>query len=244
MMTIVLGSLGIRLGYSRRGILSSFLTLFQVNKSGWRWVAALWGAIFLDTSVIIDTAELLIFVKQGLWRHFGYPGSCPRSYGISQIPLICWSTQPWQKRGSIYSQQNQRARVKVMIYRRRLWEINGVDGKLVRLAKVLHGRWLQWFQLKWLWIAGCLHYWISTAANAVKPVDAAERRILVQVIKDGKEYGQGVALFRRWDRNELWWKAAAVRWAPPWKLWWLVSCRHLLAGMIFLPNQRVLEKAQ
>lgn len=85
--------------------------------------------------------------------------------------------------------------VNVMIYEGDFEEISEVDSKLVKLAKVLQGKVVtNDFNLNKvceLQRVSVLN--INDLANAVKPVVLPGEEIIVQVIKDGKEHGQGVA---------------------------------------------------
>lgn len=85
--------------------------------------------------------------------------------------------------------------VKVLIYEGDFEEITEVDSKLVRLAKVLRGKVVtNDFNLnKVCELQGVPVLNINDLANAVKPVVLPGEEIVVQVIKDGKENGQGVA---------------------------------------------------
>ncbi|SDS56325.1 Uncharacterized conserved protein YacL, contains PIN and TRAM domains [Paenibacillaceae bacterium GAS479] len=85
--------------------------------------------------------------------------------------------------------------VKVMIYEGDFDEISEVDSKLVKLAKVLRGKVLtNDFNLnKVCELQGVSVLNINDLANAVKPVVLPGEEIVVQIIKDGKEHGQGVA---------------------------------------------------
>ncbi|QAY67831.1 PIN/TRAM domain-containing protein [Paenibacillus protaetiae] len=85
--------------------------------------------------------------------------------------------------------------VKVLIYEGDFEEIGEVDSKLVKLAKVLGGKVVtNDFNLnKVCELQGVSVLNINDLANAVKPVVLPGEEIIVQVIKDGKEHGQGVA---------------------------------------------------
>lgn len=85
--------------------------------------------------------------------------------------------------------------VKVLIYEGDFEEIGEVDSKLVKLAKALHGKVVtNDFNLnKVCELQGVSVLNINDLANAVKPVVLPGEEIMVQVIKDGKEHGQGVA---------------------------------------------------
>lgn len=83
----------------------------------------------------------------------------------------------------------------MLIYEGDFEEISEVDSKLVKLAKVLHGKVVtNDFNLnKVCELQGVSVLNINDLANAVKPVVLPGEEIIVQVIKDGKEHGQGVA---------------------------------------------------
>ena len=85
--------------------------------------------------------------------------------------------------------------VKVLIYEGDFDEISEVDSKLVKLAKLLKGKVVtNDFNLnKVCELQGVSVLNINDLANAVKPVVLPGEEIVVQVIKDGKEHGQGVA---------------------------------------------------
>src|SRR5690606_9323782 len=74
-------------------------------------------------------------------------------------------------------------------------DVQEVDSKLVRLARLLGGQVLtNDFNLnKVCELQGVPVLNINDLANAIKPVVLPGEEIAVQVIKDGKEYGQGVA---------------------------------------------------
>ncbi|XEC94678.1 PIN/TRAM domain-containing protein [Paenibacillus tarimensis] len=85
--------------------------------------------------------------------------------------------------------------VRVLIYEGDFEEIGEVDSKLVKLAKALRGKVVtNDFNLnKVCELQGVSVLNINDLANAVKPVVLPGEEIIVQVIKDGKEHGQGVA---------------------------------------------------
>ncbi|MFF2484036.1 PIN/TRAM domain-containing protein [Paenibacillus sp. NPDC058071] len=85
--------------------------------------------------------------------------------------------------------------VRVLIYEGDFEEISEVDSKLVKLAKALRGKVVtNDFNLnKVCELQGVSVLNINDLANAVKPVVLPGEEIIVQVIKDGKEHGQGVA---------------------------------------------------
>jgi len=85
--------------------------------------------------------------------------------------------------------------VRVLIYEDANEEPGEVDSKLVKLAKAMRGKVVtNDFNLnKVCELQGVSVLNINDLANAVKPVVLPGEEIVVQVIKDGKEHGQGVA---------------------------------------------------
>ncbi|BBI36065.1 PIN/TRAM domain-containing protein [Cohnella abietis] len=85
--------------------------------------------------------------------------------------------------------------VRVLIYEDANDEPGEVDSKLVKLAKAMQGKVVtNDFNLnKVCELQGVSVLNINDLANAVKPVVLPGEEIVVQVIKDGKEHGQGVA---------------------------------------------------
>lgn len=85
--------------------------------------------------------------------------------------------------------------VKVIIVEKDFEEIQEVDSKLVKLAKTMNGTVVtNDFNLnKVCELQGVPVLNINDLANAIKPVVLPGEELRVQVIKDGKEHGQGVA---------------------------------------------------
>ncbi|NLA25944.1 MAG: PIN/TRAM domain-containing protein [Firmicutes bacterium] len=85
--------------------------------------------------------------------------------------------------------------IPVQIYEGDFEELAEVDSKLVRLAKVLNGKIItNDFNLnKVCELQGITVLNINELANAVKPVVLPGEEMTAQIIKDGKESGQGVA---------------------------------------------------
>lgn len=83
----------------------------------------------------------------------------------------------------------------VQIYEGDFEELGEVDSKLVRLAKVMNGKIItNDFNLnKVCELQGITVLNINELANAVKPVVLPGEEMTAQIIKDGKEIGQGVA---------------------------------------------------
>jgi uncharacterized protein YacL len=84
--------------------------------------------------------------------------------------------------------------IKVLVYEGDM-EDGEVDTKLFKLAKVMKGKVVtnDYNLNKVCELHGVSVLNINDLANAVKPVVLPGEEIVVQVIKDGKEFGQGVA---------------------------------------------------
>ncbi|MDB5055584.1 MAG: hypothetical protein JWM44_3634 [Bacilli bacterium] len=194
LVTIILGSAGVRLGYSRREDLTSFFALFRGKNDGNEKPFYEEHKI-LDTSVIID-GRIADICKTG----FIEGTLVIPEFVLEELQHIADSSDLLKRnrgrRGlDILNKIQKELEVKVLIYEGDFEEINEVDSKLVRLAKVLHGKVItNDFNLnKVCELQGVSVLNINDLANAVKPVVLPGEEILVQVIKDGKEHGQGVA---------------------------------------------------
>jgi len=86
-------------------------------------------------------------------------------------------------------------KVKVQVVEIDFEDIQEVDSKLVRLAKQMNGKVVtNDFNLnKVCELQGVAVLNINDLANALKPIVLPGEELSVQVIKDGKEYNQGVA---------------------------------------------------
>jgi uncharacterized protein YacL len=149
----------------------------------------------LDTSVIID-GRIADICKTGFIEGtLVIPG-----FILEELQHIADSSDLLKRnrgrRGlDILNKIQKELDVKVEIYEGDFEEIAEVDSKLVRLAKVMGGKVLtNDFNLnKVCELQGVSVLNINDLANAVKPVVLPGEEIVVQVIKDGKEHGQGVA---------------------------------------------------
>lgn len=149
----------------------------------------------LDTSVIIDgriadicktgfiegTIVIPEFVLEELQHIADSPDLLKRNRGRRGLDIL--------------NKIQKELEIKVLIYEGDFEEISEVDSKLVKLAKVLKGKVVtNDFNLnKVCELQGVSVLNINDLANAVKPVVLPGEEIVVQVIKDGKEHGQGVA---------------------------------------------------
>jgi uncharacterized protein YacL len=192
-LTAVLGVSGYRIGYRKRDELVSAVTSgfgdkkkAAPNKNEHK---------ILDTSVIIDgriadicktgfiEGILVIpeFVLEELQHIADSPDLLKRNRGRRGLDIL--------------NKIQKELDVQVLIYEGDFEDISEVDSKLVKLAKLLRGKVItNDFNLnKVCELQGVSVLNINDLANAVKPVVLPGEEILVQVIKDGKEHGQGVA---------------------------------------------------
>lgn len=171
------------------------------------WVSGRWGSggqeeerrleehKILDTSVIID-GRIADICKTG----FIEGTIVIPEFVLEELQHIADSSDLLKRnrgrRGlDILNKIQKELDVKVLIYEGDFEEISEVDSKLVKLAKVLQGKVVtNDFNLnKVCELQGVSVLNINDLANAVKPVVLPGEEIMVQVIKDGKEHGQGVA---------------------------------------------------
>lgn len=149
----------------------------------------------MDTSVIID-GRIADICKTGFIEGtMVIPG-----FVLEELQHIADSSDVLKRnrgrRGlDILNRIQKELSVKVHIYEGDFEEIQEVDSKLVKLAKVLSGKVVtNDFNLnKVCELQGVPVLNINDLANAVKPVVLPGEELSVQVIKDGKEHNQGVA---------------------------------------------------
>ena len=195
-MTGMLGVLGYRLAMAKKVELMAFVGVLQSSTKEKDSDAEEWEEHkILDTSVIID-GRIADICKTGFIEGtLVIPG-----FILEELQHIADSSDLLKRnrgrRGlDILNKIQKELDVKVLIYEGDFEEISEVDSKLVRLAKVLRGKVLtNDFNLnKVCELQGVSVLNINDLANAVKPVVLPGEEIVVQVIKDGKEHGQGVA---------------------------------------------------
>jgi uncharacterized protein YacL len=194
-----LGYIGFRVGYKKRDELITFLTLGRQSrekaKQREKQELAIQEHKILDTSVIIDGRIADICRTGFLEGTLVIPG-----FVLEELQHIADSSDLLKRnrgrRGlDILNKIQKELDVKVTIYEGDFEDIQEVDSKLVKLAKVLGGKVVtNDFNLnKVCELQGVKVLNINDLANAVKPVVLPGEEIHVQVIKDGKEHGQGVA---------------------------------------------------
>lgn len=195
MVTLVLGYSGYRIGYTKKDELISIFSAFTSDKERKKGAGRNKEHKILDTSVIID-GRIADICKTG----FIEGTLVIPEFVLEELQHIADSSDLLKRnrgrRGlDILNKIQKELDVKVLIYEGDFEEISEVDSKLVRLAKVLEGKVVtNDFNLnKVCELQGVSVLNINDLANAVKPVVLPGEEILVQVIKDGKEHGQGVA---------------------------------------------------
>ncbi|MFA7175489.1 MAG: PIN/TRAM domain-containing protein [Kiritimatiellia bacterium] len=148
----------------------------------------------VDTSVIID-GRIADVVETGFLEG---PLVVP-SFVLAELQHIADSADVLKRnrgrRGlDILNRIQKDAKVLVQILDRDVPDVADVDGKLVRLAKQLEGRVVtNDFNLnKVAELQGVSVLNINELVNAVKPVVLPGEEMIVRIVKDGKEQGQGV----------------------------------------------------
>lgn len=196
LITAVAGTMGYRVGLTKKEEILAFISVLRrAQISDGTVPKAMQEHKILDTSVIID-GRIADICKTG----FIEGTLVIPEFVLEELQHIADSSDLLKRnrgrRGlDILNKIQKELDVKVLIYEGDFEEISEVDSKLVRLAKVLHGKVItNDFNLnKVCELQGVSVLNINDLANAVKPVVLPGEEIFVQVIKDGKEHGQGVA---------------------------------------------------
>ena len=149
----------------------------------------------LDTSVIID-GRIADIVKTGFLEGV----LLIPSFVLEELRHIADSSDLLKRnrgrRGlDILNQISKETAIKVHIHEQDFDDINEVDSKLVRLGQVLESPLLtnDYNLNKVAELQGVMVLNINELANALKPIVLPGEEMLVQVMKEGKEPGQGVA---------------------------------------------------
>ena len=195
-MTALLGAAGLRLGLTKRDeLLAMFAQLRSGASDASKGKKMPEEHKILDTSVIID-GRIADICKTGFIQGI----LVIPEFVLEELQHIADSSDLLKRnrgrRGlDILNKIQKELDIKVLIYEGDFDDVNEVDSKLVRLAKLLKGKVItNDFNLnKVCELQGVSVLNINDLANAVKPVVLPGEEIVVQVIKDGKEYGQGVA---------------------------------------------------
>lgn len=198
LLTLLFGYLGFQVGFKKR---DELLGLFGRGSSKKRPAEESSQKAFgpslkiLDTSVIIDGRVADICQTGFLEGTIVIP-----QFVLSELQHIADSSDVLKRnrgrRGlDILNRIQKELAIKVEIYEGDFEEIQEVDSKLVKLAKLTNGVLVtNDFNLnKVCELQNVAVLNINDLANAVKPVVLPGEELTVQVIKDGKEYHQGVA---------------------------------------------------
>lgn len=194
-ITLSFGYIGLRIGLEKKEELAALWTTGRWGQAVEPEGRGLEEHKILDTSVIID-GRIADICKTG----FIEGTIVIPEFVLEELQHIADSSDLLKRnrgrRGlDILNKIQKELEVKVLIYEGDFEEISEVDSKLVKLAKVLRGKVVtNDFNLnKVCELQGVSVLNINDLANAVKPVVLPGEEIVVQVIKDGKEHGQGVA---------------------------------------------------
>ncbi|MCB8815642.1 PIN/TRAM domain-containing protein [Desulfosporosinus shakirovi] len=209
LLSLFLGYLGLTIGMKRKEDVLSFLNFFprfrdrgdkadkgDKNKDGkaGRSQESVSYKI-LDTSVIID-GRIADIVKTGFLEGV----LLIPSFVLEELRHIADSSDLLKRnrgrRGlDILNQISKETVIKVHIHEQDFDDINEVDSKLVRLGQVLGSPLLtnDYNLNKVAELQGVKVLNINELANALKPIVLPGEEMLVQVMKEGKEPGQGVA---------------------------------------------------
>lgn len=195
-ISVLLGYLGFQVGYKKKEEILTFLTMPRgKDKAEGKEARQAADLKLLDTSVIIDGRIADICHTGFLEGTLIIP-----QFVLKELQHIADSSDVLKRnrgrRGlDILNRIQKEKNVKVVIYEQDFEEIQEVDHKLVKLAKVVSGKVLtNDFNLnKVCELQGIPVLNINDLANAVKPIVLPGEELTVQVIKDGKEHGQGVA---------------------------------------------------
>lgn len=203
-VTILLGYFGFQVGFRRR---EEFVNLLNINNRKERDKRRAADdepaeqaqdkpkAKILDTSVIIDGRIADICQTSFLEGTIVIP-----QFVLGELQHIADSSDVLKRnrgrRGlDVLNRIQKELPVTVEIYEGDFEEIQEVDSKLIKLAKVINGVVVtNDFNLnKVCDLQGVRVLNINDLANAVKPVVLPGEELMVQVIKDGKEQNQGIA---------------------------------------------------
>lgn len=200
-LTVVIGYLGFQVGFRRREEFMNLLTISRkerARKSDSADTEEESDEIkpkILDTSVIIDGRIADICQTNFLEGTILIP-----QFILEELQHIADSSDVLKRnrgrRGlDILNRIQKELDVKVEMYEGDFEDVQEVDSKLVKLAKVIDGIVVtNDFNLnKVCDFQGVDVLNINDLANAVKPVVLPGEELVVQVIKDGKEQKQGIA---------------------------------------------------
>lgn len=192
-VTLLGGYLGLSLMLNRKDEMTFLTGLFarqaRTERSGTR------NPKILDTSVIIDGRIVDICATKFIEGVIVIPG-----FVLEELRHIADSSDVLKRnrgrRGlDILNKMQKESYVPVQIVEQDFDDIAEVDSKLVKLAKHMKGKIVtnDYNLNKICELQGVPVLNINELANAVKPVVLPGEEMVAQIIKDGKEAGQGVA---------------------------------------------------
>src|SRR6476620_402268 len=196
LLTLLFGYLGFQVGFKKRDELSGLLANKKKKTGDDEPEKANKNVLkILDTSVIIDGRIADICQTGFLEGTIVIP-----QFVLAELQHIADSSDVLKRnrgrRGlDILNKIQKELAIKVEIYEGDFEEIQEVDSKLVKLAKLTSGVVVtNDFNLNKVCELQKVHVLnINDLANAVKPVVLPGEEMNVQVIKDGKEHNQGIA---------------------------------------------------
>ena len=196
LLTLLFGYLGFQVGFKKRDeLLNLFSKRKKVGEDDQEQAVEKDRLKILDTSVIIDGRIADICQTGFLEGTIVIP-----QFVLEELQHIADSSDVLKRnrgrRGlDILNRIQKELAIKVEIYEVDFEEIQEVDSKLVKLAKITSGVVVtNDFNLnKVCELQSVSVLNINDLANAVKPVVLPGEEMNVQVIKDGKEYNQGIA---------------------------------------------------
>ncbi|MCK9268542.1 MAG: PIN/TRAM domain-containing protein [Alkaliphilus sp.] len=194
---IFMSYLGIKIATKKTGDLPSAQDVFKkgILRERGSKKDSQYSAKVLDTSVIID-GRIADICRTGFMEG---PLIIP-GFVLEELRHIADSSDVLKRnrgrRGlDILNTIQKELDIEVKIYEKDFSDIGEVDSKLLKLAQVLDGKVVtnDYNLNKVAEFQGVPVLNINELANAVKPVVLPGEEMLVQVVKDGKETGQGLA---------------------------------------------------
>lgn len=193
-----LGYLGIKITTRKReDITNTIGTMNNVRKSNKDKVKLNYKSCpkILDTSVIID-GRIADICKTGFIEG---PLVIPE-FVLEELQHIADSSDGLKRnrgrRGlDILNKIQKELDIEIIIHDKKFEDVNEVDSKLLKLTQMLKGKIItnDYNLNKVAEVQGIEVLNINELANAVKPVVLPGEEMIVQVVRDGKESGQGLA---------------------------------------------------
>lgn len=192
---LLLGYLGLSIAIKRRDELNTFAFFKRAQREKPHKEGMPSGAKILDTSVIID-GRIFDICRTGFVEG---PIIIP-AFVLEELRHIADSSDALKRnrgrRGlDVLNRIQKELDIDVQIYDGDFADIAEVDSKLLKLGQVMGAKVVtnDYNLNKVAEFQGVSVLNINELANAVKPVVLPGEEMVVQVIKDGKEMGQGVA---------------------------------------------------